>query len=83
MGKRPKKSDSPSAKAISYLYVLLITLLITAFLVFMILLLPLMTHPSVPRNVGTTMFLLVIALTLLTGVTGMLVFAILEKKKVV
>jgi hypothetical protein len=65
----------------SFMYVLLITLLTASFLVFMVLLRPLLSHPDIPRNLGNTMFVLIIILVLLTGITGMLIFGLLDKKR--
>jgi hypothetical protein len=83
MGKSKAKKKDPLLKVFSFLYILLAVLFTTAFLVFMVLLRPLLTHPDFPKNIGTYMFFLMIVLMLLTGVSGMLIFTLLEKKKVV
>jgi hypothetical protein len=84
MAKKAKNSSKAQPlKIMSFVYLLLAFLLTACFLVFMLILRPLLTHPDFSEKVGTFTFFLMIFLILLTGVSAMLVFILLDKKKVI
>ncbi len=83
MTKKPKIHGKKSFKAILYTNLLLVLLLTASVFIFMLLLRPIMTNPEITKTVGAVIYAFIIILTVLTAVTGIMIFLILSKKKVV
>lgn len=78
LSRRMKKEQL--VKVSSIIYLVLISLMLASFTIFMVLLKPLVSHPYLPRGIGTTIYLLMILLVVITVLSTMTVFILLKRR---
>ena len=73
--------EGKSFKMVLVVNLLLVMLLAAALFIFMLLLRSI--NPDLPRVWSISIYVFIVVLTLLTGITGIMVFLILSKRKVI
>ena len=81
MSKKSNNHGKESFKMVLVINLLLVMLLASALFIFMMLLRTI--NPDLPRVWKVSTYVFIVVLTLLTGLTGIMVFLILYKKKIV
>ena len=81
MLKKINDNGGRSFKMMLVVNLLLVMLLAAALFIFMLLLRSI--NPDLPRAWSVSIYVFIVVLTLLTGITGIMVFLILSKRKVI
>jgi len=81
MVEKSNNHEGKSFKMVLVVNLLLVMLLAAALFIFMLLLRSI--NPDLPRVWSVSIYVFIVVLTLLTGITGIMVFLILSKRKVV
>lgn len=81
MAKKSKNHEKNSFKMILTVNLLLVMLLAAALFIFMILLRSI--NPELSKGLTVVVYVFIVVLTLLTGITGIIVFLVLARKKMI
>ncbi len=81
MAKKSKNHEKKSFKMILTVNLLLVMLLAAALFIFMILLRSI--NPELSKGLTVVVYVFIVVLTLLTGITGIIVFLVLARKKMI
>jgi len=82
VSKKEKEKVKKNIKPLLLTNLLLVLLLVASVFIFMLVLKPLVSHPTITQRVGLMIYSFVIILILLSTLTGIMVFRILSKKSI-
>lgn len=80
VSKKEKEKVKKSIKPLLLTNFLLVLLLVASMFIFLLVLKPLVSHPSITRRIGVMIYSFVVILILMSTLTGIMVFRILSKK---
>ncbi|MBD3155312.1 MAG: CBS domain-containing protein [Candidatus Aenigmarchaeota archaeon] len=80
VSKKEKEKVKKSIKPLLLTNFLLVLLLVASMFIFLLVLKPLVSHPTITRRIGVMIYSFVVILILLSSLTGIMVFRILSKK---